>query len=131
MILISKYIYIYFFIFFLLFPQTVKKNRLFINSLQRYDPNPDLLVFLLKIRKPHSNSATNQAFLNDLTERSITKNLLDLEIAPGRQKQPRNIYLNGFLLNHILIQSLVSRTFVITIKTDQYSNGKYNKHCFI
>lgn len=67
----------------------------------------------------------------DLTDQSITKNLLDLEIAPGRQKQPHNIYLNGFLPDHILIQGLVSRTVMITIKTDQYSNGKYNKHCFI
>lgn len=116
--------------YFLLF-LTVKKTRLLINSLRSYDPNLDLLVFLLKIRKLHSNSATNQAFLNDLTDRRITKNLLDLEIAPGRQQQTRNIYLNGFLLNHILIQGLVSRTVVITIKTDQYSNGKYNKHCFI
>lgn len=49
----------------------------------------------------------------------------------GRQKQSHqnaSEWIFFFLFNYVLIQGRVSRSVMITIETEQYSNGKCKEH---
>lgn len=106
-------------VFFAIFPNSKKnQNRLVNNSLQRYNnPNLDLAM------KIHSNFS----YWLDLPGKIWP--IKNVPAGKAKAIAPKCIWVDFFFLfNYVLIQGRVSRSVMITIETEQYSNGKCKEH---